>query len=156
RVVLQLAEVRATQERWADAARYYSQAIDQRNGWLAGALAYLKAGDTAGYQRYRARLREVSRPTLRTLEAANEIAWISALGPGEPPDAVALIERLREEVAKLPADQGDLRHIVLNTLGALLYRSGKPEEAIACLKQGIEQVRGRSQPQDWIFLALAH
>src|SRR5262249_52226410 len=39
RVVLQLAEVRATQERWADAARYYSQAIDQRNGWLAGALA---------------------------------------------------------------------------------------------------------------------
>jgi hypothetical protein len=44
----------------------------------------------------------------------------------------------------------------LNTLGAALYRSGRFEESIQRLEEGIRRRRGEGLPQDWAFLALAH
>jgi len=49
------------------------------------------------------------------------------------------------------------KHLVLNTLGAALYRAGRFEDAIRRLEEGI-QLRGGGQgnPFDWLFLAMAH
>ena len=46
--------------------------------------------------------------------------------------------------------------MILNTLGAALYRAGRFEESIRRLEESIAGRNGESQPQDWVFLALAH
>ena len=44
----------------------------------------------------------------------------------------------------------------MSTLGAALYRAGRFEKSINCLKECIQKRNGESLPQDWVFLALAH
>jgi WD40 repeat protein/tetratricopeptide (TPR) repeat protein len=44
----------------------------------------------------------------------------------------------------------------LNALGAALYRTGRFEDGIRRLKEGIEARKEAEQPLDWIFLALAY
>ena len=44
----------------------------------------------------------------------------------------------------------------LDTLGAALYRAGRFEESIRRLEENIRERGGKSLPQDWVFLALAH
>ena len=48
------------------------------------------------------------------------------------------------------------RPTLLNTLGAALYRARRFEESIRRLEEGIRGRGGKSLPQDWAFLALAH
>ena len=49
-----------------------------------------------------------------------------------------------------------MKPLLLNTLGAALYRAGRFEQAIRRLEEGIQKKNGVSEPQDWAFLALAH
>lgn len=44
----------------------------------------------------------------------------------------------------------------MNTLGAALYRARRFEDSIRRLDEGIREQGGKSLPQDWVFLALAH
>ena len=50
----------------------------------------------------------------------------------------------------------NLRHVVLNTMGGLLYRSGDPAGAIRALRDGVGgDIEGKFVAQDWAFMALA-
>jgi len=44
--------------------------------------------------------------------------------------------------------------VVLNTLGALLYRAGRHTEALDRLTEGIAASKGNGTDADWIFLAM--
>jgi tetratricopeptide (TPR) repeat protein len=49
-----------------------------------------------------------------------------------------------------------LKGLYLNTLGTALYRTGRFEDAIHRLEEGIQLRGGSELPQDWVFLAMAH
>ena len=58
---------------------------------------------------------------------------------------------------KVDVHARNLKGYYLNTLGAALYRAGRFEDAIRRREEGIQLVNnGRSTPQDWGFLAMAH
>ena len=63
---------------------------------------------------------------------------------------------MRLAEAALAAFPPAQKPIVMNTLGAALYRAGRFEESIHWLEEGIRTRGGESLPQDWAFLALAH
>jgi tetratricopeptide (TPR) repeat protein len=44
----------------------------------------------------------------------------------------------------------------LRRLGALVYRLGRYAEAVASLDEAIRITSGKTRPQDWAFLAMAH
>jgi hypothetical protein len=44
----------------------------------------------------------------------------------------------------------------VTTLGAALYRAGRPAHAIGRLEEAIRARGGEGSPRDWAFLALAH
>jgi tetratricopeptide (TPR) repeat protein len=80
------------------------------------------------------------------------VAWACALGPGEPADlgpAVRLAERM---VADVPDG-----HAGLSTLGGVLLRAGRAEEALACLQKALlKRPRYGDQPSAELLLALAY
>ncbi len=83
---------------------------------------------------------------------ANAVAWACSLIPGAIQDREAPVRLATLALRRFPADQ---RHLVLNTLGAALYRAGRPGEAIQKLNEGIRSRGGQEVPQDLIFLAMA-
>ena len=83
---------------------------------------------------------------------ANAVAWACSLIPGAIQDREAPVRLATLALRRFPADQ---RHLVLNTLGAALYRAGRPGEAIQRLNEGIQARGGHEVPQDLIFLAMA-
>jgi tetratricopeptide (TPR) repeat protein len=168
--LVRLANERAGQAQWAKADALYEQAT--ADGRAEPTIAYLhalvrlKRGERAGYQRICGRaLRELAAQAVVPPGLANNVAMMCALGP----DAVAewqgpltLIERALAELAKggtpSPEQQElfrQLRHSWLNTWGAVLYRAGRNEDAVARLGEAMA-VGGRGQFHDWIFLAMAH
>ena len=48
------------------------------------------------------------------------------------------------------------KHNALNTLGGVLYRAGRLNDAIRRLEEGIRLRNGESLPVDWPFLSMAH
>lgn len=84
---------------------------------------------------------------------ANTAAWSCALGPEAVADREAPVRLAEAALAAFPPAQ---KPIVMNTLGAALYRAGRFEESLHWLEEGIRKRGGESLPQDWAFLALAH
>lgn len=84
---------------------------------------------------------------------ANNLAWSCALAPGSAAVHEALVRLAELAEQRFLAEQ---KQIVLNTLGAVLYRAGRFEDAIHRLEEGIQLRNGESLPQDWVFLAMAH
>jgi Flp pilus assembly protein TadD len=117
------------------------------------AKACLAADDGAGYRRACTALLDRFGQT-QDLAVANNVAWACAVGPGEASDlspAVRLAERV---VAAGPDD-----YHRLNTLGGVLLRAGRAEEAIARLQKAlIKRPRSRyvDRPSDELLLALAY
>jgi WD40 repeat protein/tetratricopeptide (TPR) repeat protein len=153
--LLQLADDYAREGRWQEAATASVQASERGPCppafWPRQALARLKVGDRAGYRKFCARLlaREGQTPYLAN---ANSAAWVCALEPDGPTDyapALALAERAARAAPPV------LKHSLLNTLGAVLYRAGRYQEAVARLQEGIK-AGGQGGFHDWVFLALAH
>ncbi len=67
--------------------------------------------------------------------------------------------RLAEISVKGLSERGhraQVRATAFNTLGAVLYRADRFEDAIRRLGDGIRLRGGDSVPQDWAFLAMAH
>jgi tetratricopeptide (TPR) repeat protein len=81
---------------------------------------------------------------------ANNIAWLSVLTPNAVPDYSAAIELAKIGVVETNDDD---RANFLNTLGAVEFRAGHPQEAIEAL-QGAEHIQ--SDPFNWVFLAMAY
>jgi eukaryotic-like serine/threonine-protein kinase len=114
-------------------------------------LLLLNQGDRAGLRRacsdLLARYGTVTDPS-----AANTVAWSCALGPDAVADRDVPVRLAEAALAAYPPAR---KSLVMNTLGAALYRAGRFEESIHLLEEGIRKRGGESLPQDWPFLALA-
>jgi hypothetical protein len=83
-------------------------------------------------------------------QAANAIAWSCALGPGGIGDYDPLVRLSERATASWPATNR------LNTLGAILYRAGRVEEAVRQLDRSVAAHGAGGTPYDALFLAMAH
>jgi tetratricopeptide (TPR) repeat protein len=125
------------------------------------ALVLLESGDRAGSRDVCAALLARFGGTIDPL-AAGEVARAWAVAPGaagDPPAPLWLAEAAAAGLDKAdPFGAGDAgaKPDALSTLGAALYRAGRPDLATGRLE---EAIRGRGEagsPRDWAFLALAH
>ncbi len=86
----------------------------------------------------------------------NDSVYLLALAPDGVNDYRGPIALIKSVVNRLPPGPSNLRHVVLNTMGALLYRSGDAAGAIRALMDGVDgEIEGKFVPQDWAFMALA-
>jgi Flp pilus assembly protein TadD len=109
-------------------------------------LLRLQRGDEKGYRRACAELLERYGKTRQPWDA-NTVARACALLPDAVTDYTQPLA-----LARLAATQKGFA--TLNTLGTLLYRAGKDEEAIATLLEAIQEHRKGGTPADWLILAL--
>jgi hypothetical protein len=136
-----------------DLADYFARDVQDKPADVAAlsraALARLAAGDRAGYGRLGTAICDAF---LRSGDAneVNHAAWACALGPDALADYGPLLRALEKAIGPKPdANQ-------LNTLGALLYRAGRYEEAVKRLEEAIARRDKVGTVHDWLFLALAH
>jgi WD40 repeat protein len=121
------------------------------------ALAHLGVGDIGGY-------RERCTEFLKSFEGtdnpavAHWAAWTCALATEAVEDFNNVIE-----LAELTVEKGGISDQNLNTLGAVLYRAGRFDEAVQKLselaaewEQGKELPITTSPAYTWFFLAMAH
>ncbi len=156
-LVLRLAESRARLVQWQKAAGLYLKAAGQGPlspaAWQQLALVCLKNDDLAAYRNICKGLVQAAGKTSRPPELANAIAWMCALGPKAVEDFDPVVA-LAAGAVKASADARQ-RHERLNTLGTVYYRSGRYQDAINRLSEGIRQ-RGKADVHDLVFLAMAH
>jgi tetratricopeptide (TPR) repeat protein len=159
----QRGDSRARQQRWAEAAADYDQAVRLQPEELwrrqRQILSHAAAGELDQLQRARSDLLDrFGRMT--DPGTANTVAWYGSLAPGVDARLEALVRLAELAVNGAPAAQSNADNSVpaayQNTLGAALYRAGRFEEAIRRLEEGIKLQNGPSLPQDWVFLAMAH
>jgi hypothetical protein len=84
---------------------------------------------------------------------ASDVAWSSVMAMSEELDLSELVRLAELAVNGAPEHQ---RAILLNTLGAALYRAGRFAEAVRRLEEGVQKRGGVSVEADWVFLAMAH
>jgi tetratricopeptide (TPR) repeat protein len=80
----------------------------------------------------------------------NNAAWACAYLPAALPDIRAAVSLAEQAVAL------DRAYGRLNTLGSLLYRAGRYEDAIRSIDEGIKLHGKGGMGWDWLFLAMAH
>jgi hypothetical protein len=73
--------------------------------------------------------------------------------PNAVADLAIPVQMAEAAMAGFPRDR---KRIGLNTLGAVLYRAGRSDEAIARLNESVKASGGNGAPSDWVFLAMAH
>jgi tetratricopeptide (TPR) repeat protein len=117
------------------------------------ALVLLESGDRAGRRDACAALLARFDGTIDG-RSAGEVARAWALAPGPGGDPAAPL-RLVEVAVGIDEDPGAKADAV-TTLGAMLYRAGRPAEAIGRLEEAFRARGGVDSPRDWAFLALAH
>jgi WD40 repeat protein/tetratricopeptide (TPR) repeat protein/tRNA A-37 threonylcarbamoyl transferase component Bud32 len=133
----------------AEAVRHLPDNLGLRTHEVSALVAI---GDLSGWRR--AIAETLDRYGATTVpHAANNAAWTCALGPATTAEAGAAV-RLAE--IAVDRSEGTSRANNLNTLGAVLYRAGRFDEAIGRLEEGIQLRGGESVPQDWVFLSMAH
>ncbi len=122
---------------------------EQITAWVDAARIRVNRSDLAGYRRM---CEELIRRFGKTTDvaAANNACWACCLGPDALPDLAPAV-RLAELAMVASVD-----HNHLNTLGAILYRTGRFKDAISRLREAIEKDGRDDLAQDWLFLAMAH
>jgi WD40 repeat protein/serine/threonine protein kinase/tetratricopeptide (TPR) repeat protein len=119
--------------------------------WRGNAL--LQANDVEGYRRLcREKAKEIDGVPFSPL-AANAVAWLACLHPDAVDDYKSLIALAQRAVNETADPKG--RGPYLNTLGAILYRAGRYQEALDRLNERLRDLP-EGLPDDWAFLALAH
>jgi Flp pilus assembly protein TadD len=148
RARLDLAQGHAQEARAAFARAVELDGQDwQTRAWHAKVC--LAAGDAAGYRRACTALLDRFGQT-QDLAVANNVAWACALGPGEAAGLGPAVRLAERAVAARPDD-----YARLNTLGGVLLRAGRAEEAIARLRQALQRPKS-DQVSDELLLALAY
>jgi tetratricopeptide (TPR) repeat protein len=149
-----VAEAHARQGQWDKAAAAFTTAHERGAialaGWYCHALVCLKVGDGPGYRRICERLLQQAGPKPHP-GLANSLAWDCVLGPDAVSDYTQPLALAELALEKAPPQD---RPLVLNTLGALLYRAGRFQEAAGRLRQSIQANGSKEVPQDWLFLAM--
>jgi WD40 repeat protein/tetratricopeptide (TPR) repeat protein len=85
---------------------------------------------------------------------ANNTVWLFCLRPGADTDCERLVALAKRAVKEARNEQQ--RMISLNTLGVILYRAGRYQEAIDRLNERVKAGAAAGAPVDWVFLAMAH
>jgi Flp pilus assembly protein TadD len=115
-------------------------------------LSLVAAGDLGGVRRANAdmlaRFGAATDPQL-----CNSVAWPCVLAADAVDDLETPVRLANLAVKGAPDDE---QPMYMNTLGAALYRAARFDDAIGQLTEGIKRRHGASEPQDWVFLALAH
>jgi Flp pilus assembly protein TadD len=137
---------------WARAEADFPKAfaLAPRYSWLAHnqALALLGANDQAGYRKLRTALWDQFGKGTDDF-TANLVTWTWALAPGSPAEFDRLVRFAEKTFAR------NLTHdALLHTYGDLLYRGGRPKEAVERLTQAAK--RHSDDPLYWLPLAVAH
>jgi tetratricopeptide (TPR) repeat protein len=140
----------------ADLAEAVRREPDNANTRYSHALVVLSSDDLADY-------REVCSETLRHFSktedtgAGHWVAWACVLGPDAVDDFSAPIALAEKAVESEPK-----RVSYMNTLGAILFRAGRLEEAIQRLAEANKLLEDpdssamSSPAYTWYFLAMAH
>ncbi len=144
-----LAEAGEFRRAAADFARAITLAEAPAQLRMRLALLHLAAGDEKEYRLCCAVLLKRFEGTNRA-DIANTVAWACALGPDAVPELGKVVALAEKAVAANPKDAN-----LLNTLGCVLYRAGKHEEAVRRLREAIRLEGQGGMPSDWLFLAMA-
>jgi tetratricopeptide (TPR) repeat protein len=98
--------------------------------------------------------REPGHPLFREYLAlcCNNRAWQLATGQGSARDLVRARE-LSQRSLDLAIGR---EHVFLNTMGVVLYRSGRYGAALEALERSLAVGRGQADPYNLFFLAMAH
>ena len=114
-------------------------------------LSLVESGDLSAYRvaagKLLSRCRKASEPN-----TLNNAAWCCIYAPDAVADLTVPVLMAEAALAGYPAAQ---KRYALNTLGVVLYRAGRIDEAIARLDESVK-ASGGGVPQDWVFLAMAH
>jgi serine/threonine protein kinase/WD40 repeat protein len=140
--------------RWNDAAVAFEAAIASGarhvDAHVRRTIFRRARGDKTAYG-------EACRQLLRLFEAselvprvAGDIARACALGSGAVEDYARVVHLAELAVASRPTSRR------LNTLGAILYRAGRFEEAVRQLNRSVELHDADDTPFGALFLAMAH
>ena len=66
------------------------------------------------------------------------------------------ISWFENRLSATPPPRPSSRHLFSNSLGGLLLRAGRLDEAIARVNEGIAAAKDVEIPTDWAYLAIAH
>jgi tetratricopeptide (TPR) repeat protein len=146
------AQVAAKMGQWREAAAEMDRVAQTGSGGFTlrylHALCSLAANQPDAYRQACAGLQNgLSRA--RT-EEVNDIAWACTLAPNALADYEPCLAALTKALTAKPGE-----YQYLNTLGALLCRAGRAEEAARRLQESIQAHGAGGTAWDWLFLALA-
>jgi WD40 repeat protein/tetratricopeptide (TPR) repeat protein len=150
------AEAHAELGQWTRAVQDYRKATslaDDAKLWYHLALCRLAARDVAGYRNACATLLQRFGRSLKE-DVPTWVAHPCTWGPAAPDDLTSALTVAKRQAARHPDSCGPL-----HTLGALLYRAGRFEDAVAKLQTAIEMkthAKDGGTIEDWLFLAMAH
>ena len=157
--LIRAADDRGRGGHWRHAAGLYDRAIAQGTVpyevWTHAAIARLEIDDEDGFRRVCEVMRSRHPAAIPEAYVGVALAGVCTLGTGGVGDDGKVVGWAERAVAALPPTLKDYRHAFLNTLGALLYRSGRFREAIERINEGIAIEGGGPTPEDVIFLAMA-
>jgi tetratricopeptide (TPR) repeat protein len=118
------------------------------------AKACLAAGDAGGYRRACTELLDRFGRT-EDMDVANSVAWTCAVAPGASADLGPAVRLAERAVAARPDD-----YFLLKTLGGVLLRAGRAEEAIEAITRLRQALQKRNldldQPSELLLAALAY
>jgi eukaryotic-like serine/threonine-protein kinase len=153
---IELADRFARRGEWLKAAESFAKAIDAGENhdvaWGYFLQSLLMDGNLERYRKNCKALLASTKPTVNSYRA-NTVAWWLVLGPDSVADPSEIVRLAEHSLSGVPDTQ---RFLVLNTLGAALYRAGRFDEAVRRLEEGIKNRGGSGVPQDWVFLAMSH
>jgi WD40 repeat protein/Flp pilus assembly protein TadD len=139
---------------WEGAAAAYARAVElgatSDRVLSQHALLRLAVGDARGYRQACATMVKQFGRT-GNAKIANNVAWVCSYAPDAVDDPAPVV-RLAEQVAA----SHPKKYATLNTLGAILYRAGRYDEAVQKLQEALEAHPRGGAPFDFLFLALAH
>jgi tetratricopeptide (TPR) repeat protein len=153
-------QLAADQQQWdkarADLARVHEADADDLESAASYAGVLLLAGDTQGYGRLSARLREAD-ARQRCLDQAGRksflLARIGLLAPVGDEEAARLAALAEEAVRAWPRAAW-----YLHVLGLALYRAGRYDDAVKRLHESLraDPAEWPGHPINWLVLAMTH
>jgi tetratricopeptide (TPR) repeat protein len=149
------ADLEAAWGQYDAAAAGYAQVVklapDNPFGWHRLAVLSLARGQVDEYRATCARMRKALSGRLWNEDDRLAIAWMCALGPDAVADLDAVVALATQSVPPGSDSVNGLR-----TLGAILYRSGQFEKALAVLQEAASKPGGRDSPELALFLAMTY
>ena len=145
-----------TVEDWPQIVQLYSRVTGQAAiplvHWYHYVLAILKTDDNASYRLACTQLIDQLGAMQLDVGSVNLLAWLCAIGPADQETAEKAAALVEATLDATPEDAPS-RYALLNTLGAVLYRAEKFDQAKQRLEEAIA-ANGKPELHDFLWLAL--